>query len=131
MSSANSLVFDTSSAKSFMYIRNRNGPNVETWKTHVLTSANGEVCPLSTTLCFLLLKKLNDKFKMLSDMPFCFNLKIMLSHYVVLICSNLTLAQDTNLNPVEFGWNSVDSVLMSNKCIVTLPETCTVTYGCK
>ena len=31
-------------------------------------------------------------------------------------------APDTNLNPVEFGWNSVDSVLMPNKCIVTLPE---------
>ena len=25
------------------------------------------------------------------------------------------------MNPVEFGWNSVDSVLMPNKCIVTLP----------
>ena len=31
-------------------------------------------------------------------------------------------APDTNLNPVEFGWNSIDSVLMPNKCIVTLPE---------
>ena len=53
------------------------------------------------------------------------------SHDVVLICSNLISAPDTNLNPAEFGGNSVDSVLMSNKCIVTLPEMYTVTCGCK
>ena len=29
--------------------------------------------------------------------------------------SHLILSQETNLNPVEFGWNSVDSVLMTNK----------------
>ena len=45
---------------------------------------------------------------------------ILRPHYV-LICSNLISVQDINLNPVEFGWNSVDSVLMSNKYIVTLP----------
>ena len=47
---------------------------------------------------------------------------ILRSHYVVLICSNLISAQDTNLNPVEFGWNSEDSVFIPNKCIATLPE---------
>ena len=55
---------------------------------------------------------------------------ILRSHYV-LICSNLISAQETNFNPVEFGRNSVDSVLMSNKCIVTLPDMYTVTCGCK
>ena len=56
---------------------------------------------------------------------------ILRSHYVVLICSNLISAPDTNLNPVEFDWNSVDSVLMPNKCIVALQEMYTVTCGCK
>lgn len=42
------------------------------------------------------------------------------SQYVVLIYSNLISAQDTNLNPVEFCWNSVDSII--NKYTVTLPE---------
>ena len=56
---------------------------------------------------------------------------ILRSHYVVLICSNLISAPDTNLNPAEFGWNSVDSILMPNKCIVTLLEIYTVTCGCK
>ena len=32
----------------------------------------------------------------------------------VLICSNQISAPDTNLNPVKFGWNIVDSVLMPN-----------------
>ena len=34
--------------------------------------------------------------------------------YVVLIFSNLILAAGVNVNPVEFGWNSVDSELMPN-----------------
>ena len=53
------------------------------------------------------------------------------SYYVVLNCSNLILAPTTNLNLVEFDWNSVDSVLMTNRCIVTLPKMYTVTFGCK
>ena len=40
----------------------------------------------------------------------------------ILFCSNLISTPDTNLNPVEFGWNSVDSVLMINKFTVILPE---------
>ena len=51
--------------------------------------------------------------------------------YVVLICSNLISAPDTNFNPMEFDWNSVDSVLMPNECIVTLPQMSTVSCGCK
>ena len=83
VSSANSFVFDKSSARSFMYIRNRNWPNVEPSGTYALTSAKEEDCPLSTTLCFLFLKKLNNKFNILSDVPFCFSLKIMPSiHFI-------------------------------------------------
>ena len=37
--------------------------------------------------------------------------QVLRSHYVVLICSSLISAQDTNLNPVEFCWNSVDSII--------------------
>ena len=40
-------------------------------------------------------------------------------------------APDINLNSVEFDWNSVDSVLMPNECIITQPETYTGTCGCK
>ena len=57
---------------------------------------------------------------------------ILRSHYVVLICSNLISAPDTNWNPMEFSCNSsIDSILMPNKCIVKLPEMYTVTCGCK
>ena len=49
------------------------------------------------------------------------------SQYVVLIYSNLILTPNTSFNPVEFGWNSVDSVLMPSKFIVTLPEMYTAT----
>ena len=41
------------------------------------------------------------------------------------------LAPDTNLNSVESNWNSVDSVLMPNKCIIALPKMCAVTFGSK
>ena len=53
------------------------------------------------------------------------------SHYVILIFTNLISAAGSYLNPVEFGWNSAESVLMPNKYIVTLPEMYTVTCGCK
>ena len=56
---------------------------------------------------------------------------VLWSHYVILNCSNLMLAPDTNLNSVESNWNSVDSVLMPNKCIIALPKMCTVTFGSK
>ena len=51
------------------------------------------------------------------------------SYYVILNCSNLTSPPDTNSNLVEFDWNSVDSVLMPNKFIVTIPKM--YTFGCK
>ena len=46
---------------------------------------------------------------------------ILRSHFVVLIFLNLILTPFTNLNPEEFGCNSVDSAHI-NKCIITLPE---------
>ena len=53
------------------------------------------------------------------------------TYYVVLNCSNLISAPDTNFYLVEFDWNLVDSVLMPNKVIVTLPKMYTATFGCK
>ena len=52
-------------------------------------------------------------------------------HNVILICSNLISAPHTNLNPLELGWNLLDSSLMSNKCTFALKGMYTVTYGCK
>ena len=56
---------------------------------------------------------------------------ILSQHYVVLICSNLISIPDANSNFVELHWSLVHSVLMSNECIVILPEIYTVTCGCK
>ena len=52
-------------------------------------------------------------------------------HHGLLISSNLILTPDTNFIPVEFGWNSVYSVLMPDKFIVTLPEMYTVTCAAR
>ena len=84
MSSANSLAFGKFSAKAFMYIRNKTGPNVEPWGTHALTPTKEEACPLSTILCFLFVKKFNNKFKMLSCRRYlikCLKLAIHLTIY--------------------------------------------------
>ena len=51
------------------------------------------------------------------------------SYYVVLNFSNLISTPDNNLSLVEFDWNSVDSVLMPNKFVVTPPKM--YTFGCK
>ena len=56
---------------------------------------------------------------------------ILRSNYFVLISPDLISAPDSYLNLVEFGWNSVDSLLMPNKYIVTLPEMYNVTCMCK
>ena len=48
-----------------MYIRNGSGPIVEPWRTHALTSAKEKSCPLSTTICFPFLRKLNNKLSII------------------------------------------------------------------
>ena len=60
------------SARLFMYTRNKSGPNTEPRGTPALTSAQEEAYLLSTTLCFLFFfkKKLYNKFKRLSDIYF-------------------------------------------------------------
>ena len=40
-------------------------------------------------------------------------------------------ARSTNLNLMEPAWNLVDSVLIPNKCIITLPEMYIVACGYK
>ena len=48
---------------------------MEHWGTPVVTSVQEEDCLLRTTLCFVFLKKFNNRFKKSPDMPF-FSLKI-------------------------------------------------------
>ena len=56
-----------------------------------------ETCPLSTTICFRFLKKLNHKFKMLSDIPFCVSFKIRSS------CHTLSNALKTTIHLMIYG----------------------------
>ena len=96
MSFANNFAFDERpSAKSFIYIKNRSGPSLEPWGTPGLTSAQEEVYLLRTTLCFLFLKKIDNRFKRLPDMPFCFSLKIRPS------CHTLSKALDMVRNTLR------------------------------
>ena len=76
ISSANNLVFeDNVSDKSLIYIRNDNGPSMETWGTPALTSDQSQTCPFNKTLCFLFLRNSHKRFSKLPDIPFRFNLK--------------------------------------------------------
>ena len=75
MSSGNNFAFDEKSpSRLFMYINNRSGSSIESWGTPALASAQEEVCSLRTTLYFLFLKKFDNRFKRLPDVPFCFSL---------------------------------------------------------
>ena len=47
---------------------------METWGAPALMLAQGEACPFKKALCFLKLRKSVVIFKILSDIPFCFNL---------------------------------------------------------
>ena len=72
VASPNSFAFDKTPARSF---RDKKGPNVKPWGNHALMSANEEASSLSTTFCFLFIKKLHIRFKILSDMSFYFSLR--------------------------------------------------------
>ena len=75
-SSANNFALeDRAPDKSFMYIKNNNGPKMEPWRTPAVTFCYSDVWPLRRTLCFLWLKELDKRSKRLSDIPFCDNLK--------------------------------------------------------
>ena len=80
-----------------------------------------ESCDTFGELWYILYTKKNKTLSSLLPASNMSTWTFLRSHYVVLICSNLISAPGTNLNPVEFGWNSVDSVLKPDKCIVTLP----------
>ena len=82
-------------------------------------------------LHYILYKKKNKTLRSLPPTSNMSHGHVLKSHYVILSYLNLILAPDTNLNPVEFDWNSLDSVLTPNKYIVTLPEMYNITCGCK
>ena len=93
MSSANNFAFEQRPlARSFLYIKNRSGPTMEPWGTPALRSAQEEVCPLRSTLCLLFLKKFDNSFKRLPDIPLCFSLKIRP------LCYTLSKALDISRN---------------------------------
>ena len=73
---------------------------MEPWGTPALTSAQEGVYPLKTTLCFLLLKKLDNRFKRLPDIPFCFSLKLMPS------CHTLSKALNMSRNTLQTSKSS-------------------------
>ena len=85
------------------------------------------------TVCFIYIRYIK-KNKTLRSIPPTSNISHgddLRSYYVVLNCSNLIPARDINLNLVEFDWNSVETVLKYNKCIVTLPKMYTFTFDYK
>ena len=49
---------------------------MEPWGTPASMLVQGEACPFKTTRYFLKLRKSVIIFKILSDIPFCFNLNI-------------------------------------------------------
>ena len=75
--SKNSFALDVKlSDESFIQIKNNNEPRKDLCGTPTWTLVHDKFWPLSITLCFLLLKKLDKMWKSSPEMPFCFNLKI-------------------------------------------------------
>ena len=73
VSSAKSLAFeDNPSEKSWIYIKNNNGPSMEPRGTPTLTSDQLETCTFKKTLCFLFLRNSHKRFSKLPDIPVCF-----------------------------------------------------------
>ena len=75
----------------YIYIKKSSQPSMEPWGIPALASAQEEVSPL----CFLFLKKFDNRFKRLPDIPFCFSLKIITS------CPTLLKALDMLTNTLQ------------------------------
>ena len=88
-------------------------------------------CDTFDVFRYILYTKKNETSRSLPPTSNMSHGHILRSHYVVLICLNLISVPDINLNLVQFDWNSVDSVSMPNKCIVTLQKMYTVACGCQ
>ena len=65
---------------------------MESWSTPAPMLDQGETCPFKKTRCFLKVRKSVIIFKILSDMPFCFNLNIRP------LCQTLSNALDISKN---------------------------------
>ena len=75
ISSAKSLTFDIKLfGRSFMYVKNRNGPKIDPCSTPALISSQWEFWPLSKTLWYLLSRKLWKSVSKLLETPIAFNL---------------------------------------------------------
>ena len=74
-SASNFALEDRSPVKSFMYIKNNNSPKMEHLGAPAVTFHHPDVWPFRRILCFLSLKKLDQRSTRLPDIPFCDNLK--------------------------------------------------------
>ena len=102
--------------------------------TFVLFFTQRKNCGTFDDLRYILYPLLQKEEKTLSSLPSTSSMlygHILRCHYVVSICSNLMSEFVTNLDSSEFGWTSVDFVLVPKKRVVELPEMYTVTCGCK
>ena len=69
---------------------------MEPWGTPASMLVQGEACPFKTTRCFLKLRKSVIIFKILSDIPFCFNLNI--RQLCQTVSNALDISKNTALN---------------------------------
>ena len=90
----NLAVVDRLSDRSLMWIKNNSDPSMEPWGTPGSILTQGEACPFKITCCFLKLRKSVIIFKILSDIPFCFNLNMRPS------CQTLSNALD--ISKIQF-----------------------------
>ena len=79
-----------------------------------------ETCPLSTAICFRFFKKLNHKFKMLSDIPFCVSFKIRSS------CHTLSNALKTTIHLMIYGILYTEK---KKKTLRSFPPTSNMSHG--
>ena len=79
-----------------IYIRNRSGLKIDPWGTPALTSAHEENWPFKSTLCLLFFRKSFIELRSLTEIPFCFNLKIKS------LCQTLSKAMEISTNTSNF-----------------------------
>ena len=51
-------------------------------------------------------------------------------HHVVNLCEKLSYPQEFTLEPINYGWEEINSILCPDKCMASIPEGIFVACGC-
>ena len=88
-------------------------------------------CNYFDALRYYLYTKKNKTITQLPPTSHMLHGHLLRSHYFVWIHSNLLETDENQLDPKNFGWKSINYILLPDEYTLSLPDAYSVTCGCK